>query len=572
MAQSALAERPVSTIHILLVEDNPGDAFLFGSLLNDSSAAEYKMHYVRSEFAAIATLAEETFDVCLLELTLPDASGFSALINIQEKAPDMPVLILTGMHDTTLAKRAVSRGAQDYLLKDELELTILARAIDYAMERKRAEKELFQRANYDVLTGLANRELFMNRLKMVLSRSERLHLNVAVLYIDLDHFKAINDIYGQEAGDETLRTVAQRIRTSLRSYDTPARLGGDEFAILLEGIDNPRDVATVAQKCISLLANSIPYHGKNLQTGASIGIAFVQDSTVPEVLLQYADTAMYHAKKEGGNAYHFYAPEMHKEATARLAFEEELRAAIIAQQLKPYYQPSMSPNGKKILGVEALLRWEHTGRGLLSAHEFLPVAEAARLMPEIGKLLCAQVQKDMAIWNMNRLPPLNITLNLSTSQLDVSEITKWLAPLAQKELLGKHRLAVEIPEEAVALHSPMRIAVLNKISQMGIELHLDHFGRGSLSLTALHSLPFCVLKIDTSLIQNMSNIHEDNILIRAVILLTHHLGMEVAAVGIENPWQMKELVKQGCDRIQGFLLARPMTAEELVEWLKERMA
>ncbi len=568
MARSALAESSHTSIGILLVEDNPSDAFLVGSLLDGSKKADYKQHHVKTQSEAISALAEKTFDVCLLDLTLPDTTGFSALIDIQEKAPDMPVLVLTGLNDMSLAKNAVGRGAQDYLLKDELEINVLSRSIDYAMERKRVEKGLFHRANYDTLTGLANRAMFINRLRIALARAERLSTGVAILFIDLDRFKPINDVHGHDAGDEALKTVAQRIKTSLRAYDTPARFGGDEFAVLLEGISSPRDIATVAQKFIRVLSAPMLYNGKNLEVGASIGIAFSNEPITPDALLQHADTAMYHAKKEGGNRYHFYASDMHDEAVARLSLEEDLRTALTAEQLQLYYQPYVTTADKVVQGIEVLLRWKHPKRGLLSAHEFLNAAEEARLMRDIGKWMCSELYHDIALWNILALPPLKIAVNLSISQLDAPDLIEWFTPLTQKDFLGCHSLAVEVPEEAVASLSQSRFMTLGKLNEMGIALHLDHFGRGSMSLTALHSLPFSLLKLDISLIKNMSQEVSGDVLIRAAIMLAHHMGMKAGAVGAEASWQAQALKEQDCDIIQGFLTVKPMTGEQLVKWLK----
>lgn len=568
MARSAVALKTRPQIHILLVEDNPSDAFVVESLLEEGMAAEYKTYCVKMQSVAIEALTEQHFDVCLLDLTLPDANGFSALINIQDKVPDMPVLILTGVNDTDLAKRAVGRGAQDYLLKDEMEITALSRAIDYAMERKRVEKDLFQRANCDALTGLANREAFVGRLGLALARSARSYTGVAVLFIDLDHFKPINDTYGHEAGDEALRIVAQRIRATLRAYDTPARFSGDEFAVLLEGINNPRDAANITQKIVKSLMEPIPYHSHLLEISASIGVTFSDVPIAIETLLQHADIAMYHAKKEGGNSYRFYDNTMQEETLVRLKLEEDLRIALDAEELRLFYQPYVNPDGEAIIGIEALLRWAHPQRGTLCAHEFLPTAESARLMPKIAEWMCAQLRHDIAMWNAEGLPPLGIAVNLSISQLDAPNVAECFDSIAQKEFLGNHSLFVEIPETAITPITSARFLTISKLHALGIGFHLDHYGCNSLPLTTLMSVPFSMLKIDKSLIQNLSKELPSDLLISAAIMLAHHLGIKVGAVGVEAPWQAAMLKAQNCDTIQGHLTAQPMTAKQLVEWVR----
>lgn len=568
MGKLSLVQRDRPSIRVLLVEDDPSDAHVIGSLLNYSTKADYQSYHVRMQAEALAILAEQEFDVCLLDLTLPDTTGFSALIDIQEKAPDMPVLILTGLNNASLAKRAVGRGAQDYLLKDELETTDLMRSIDYAVERKRLEKGLFQRANYDSLTGLANREMFMNRLKLAQARAERLGTNIALLFIDLDRFKPINDVHGHDAGDEVLRIVAQRIKAVLRSYDTPARFGGDEFAVLLEGISNPQDAAMIAKKIIDTLGDSIPYQECELRIGASIGILFSSEPLPVDIMIQRADVAMYDAKREGGGTYRFLGSDMQSEAVEQLTMIQELHAALMADELRLYYQPYVTSDAKTVLGVEALLRWKHPVLGLLSAQEFLPRAEEARLMPEIAQWMCAQIRQDITLWNTDGMPPLTVAINLSASQLDAPGLVSWLTPLAQRELLGIHRLAVEVPEEALAFLTQPRFTLLSQLSDMGILLHLDHFGRSSFSLSALHSLPFSLMKLDMSLIKGMSNEASNDALIKTAIMLAHHLGMKAGAVGVELPWQAQALRTKACDVMQGHLTVQPMASDQLIQWLQ----
>lgn len=568
MAKSALALKPQPIIHVLLVEDNASDAFIVESLLDEGHSVTYKTVCVHSHAGSLSALAEQTFDVCLLDLTLPDSIGFSALIDIQDKAPDMPVLILTGVNDMELAKNAVGRGAQDYLLKDEIEIAGLARAIDYAIERKCAEKDLFQRANCDALTKLANRASFLSRLDLALARAKRSGMNIAVLFIDLDRFKPINDTHGHDAGDEVLKTVAKRIQSTLRAYDTPARFGGDEFAVLLEGMHNARDAAHVAQKIIHELSASIPYSNQLLQIGASIGIAFSDEGSDAEFLIKYADTAMYHAKRDGGGVCQFYEEHMHDETLARLTMEKDLKIALEANELRLYYQPYVNPDGEAVIGIETLLRWAHPERGFLSAHEFLSAAEAAKLMPQLTKWQCSQLRHDIAMWNAHSLPPLVIALNLSISQLEAPDLLDILQDLATEELLGNHRLAVEIPDEAISPITESRFLTLAKLHELAIGLHLDHFGMGSLPLTGLCSIPFSLLKLNIALTKNMSSDVAENVLINAAIMLAHHLGMKAGAIGVESPWQADMLKAQNCDTMQGYLTVHPMNAAQLIDWFK----
>jgi diguanylate cyclase (GGDEF)-like protein len=567
MPRTALSRRAEPALQLLLIEDNPSDAFVVGSLLDQFAGTPYDVQQAATQTQALQLLDEQGFDVCLLDLTLPDADGFSALIELQQKVPTMPVLILTGVNDMALAKQAVGRGAQDYLLKDELDGTALARSVDYAIERKRTEKTLFERANYDGLTGLANRVLFETRLHLALAKAARLNAAAALLYIDLDGFKPINDLYGHNAGDEALKVTAQRLKTALRAYDTSARLGGDEFAVLLENISSPRDAAVIARKLIQAIAMPIPYYGKRIELGASIGIAFVDRPIAAEALLRNADTAMYQAKKEAGNCYRFYAPETHGIAQAHLKLEEELKTALNYAEFCLYYQPYLAASGDKVVGVEALLRWENPRRGTLQPEEFLPIAEVGRMMPEIGGWVGTRLRRDIALWNQQALLPLEIALNLSASQLDAAGLIEWIAPVVKEDFLGNHQLVAEIPEDALASVDEGRRTTLLRLYEMGVNLHLDHVGRTSLPLQTLPTLPFSLLKLDRSMIQNMMDDRAGETITRAAISLAHDLGMKAGAVGVETVWQQQALAAQQCDVLQGFLTAQPMAAEQLAPWL-----
>lgn len=570
MAKPALAQRPLPGTKLLLVEDNASDAYMIGEMLAATEGAAYEIHHVTTQAEAIAALAEHTFDACLLDLSLPDTDGFSALLALLGKAPDLPVLILTGDNDMALAKRAVSRGAQDYLLKDDLEKALLSRSIGYAIVRKNSEKSLFQRANYDPLTGLTNRTMFESILAITLTRAARTGSGTALLFIDLDRFKSINDNEGHEAGDAVLKTVSERLQSVLRAYDTAARFGGDEFAVLLEAVATPRDAAAIAQKIISAILAPIPYRNKLLEVGASIGIAFTDKASSPGVLLQYADTAMYNAKKDGGSSYRFYAPAMHGLATANMRLEDELKTALHAEQLRLFYQPYMNVSDNTLLGVEALLRWEHPQRGMLAPDDFLGAAEAARIMADIGAWTALRLRRDIAFWSASFLPPFEVSLNLSASQVGMPSLIDCLSPLAQKHIAGGHRLAIEIPEEALGSFTDAHFTMLHQLHAMGIALQLDHFGRGSLSLPLLLSLPFTMLKLDLTRVQDMVDGTGNDTLISAAILLAHQLGKKVCAVGVEIEWQRSKLTSLKCDALQGFLYTPPMDTKQLAEWISAR--
>jgi diguanylate cyclase len=570
MAEALAALSPLSVLQVLLVEDNLSDTHIVGGLLDDNSQTDYRVHHATLQAEALAALTDASFDVCLLDLSLPDAVGFSALLGLQEKAPDMPVLILTGTNDTATARHAVNRGAQDYLLKDKLEGGALTRSIDYAIERKRIEKELIRSAQHDALTGLANRSLFESRLKLAMARAQRSGTGNAVLFIDLDGFKPINDTYGHEAGDEVLKAMARRIKGVLRNYDTAARFGGDEFTVLLEDIDTVRSAAIIAQKILDAIAAPVLYRAERLAIKASIGIAFSEPLLSADALLKNADAAMYRAKSQGGGNYCFYGPDLHGLTQSRLKLEGGLRAALSVGQLRLHYQPYVVAGSQAILGVEALLRWAHPEHGMLYPDEFLALAEESKMMPVIGKWIFATLHKDIGAWNAQKLPPMQIAFNVCASQLDAPDFTRWLLPITEKNFLSGHSLVAEIAEDAVMPLSEPRFLTLAKLREMGVAVHLDHFGRGPVSLQSLQAFPFSLLKLDLSLIQRMEHEGNGDTLICVAIDLAHQMGMKAGAVGVESPWQLQALQKKNCDTMQGFLLGRPMTGPELARWVKDK--
>ncbi|MEH1828128.1 MAG: EAL domain-containing protein [Nostoc sp.] len=439
-------------------------------------------------------------------------------------------------------------------------------------ERKRVESQLLHLAFHDALTGLANRAAFMNRLKHAINFSKR-HSDYlfAVLFIDLDRFKVINDSLGHLNGDQLLLAIASRLEVCVRSIDTAARLGGDEFTILLEGIQDVSDAITVAERIQHELALPFELDGQEMFITASIGIAL--SSTVdykhPEELLRDADTAMYRAKVLGRARYELFNSEMYANALARLQLETDLRRAIEREEFRVYYQPIVSLASGSILGFEALLRWQHPERGLLHPADFIPLAEETGLIFSIGNWALHEACRQMQAWQMCHHSNLleKISVNLSVKQFSQPDLIEQIGKILHSTGLDAGTLALDITESVIVENGDKASAVILQLREMGIELSIDDFGTGYSSLGRLYNFPISVLKIDRSFISPMSANSKNLEIIEIIVTLAHKLGVDVLAEGVETKEQLALLRKLNCEYGQGHLFSLPLNnsaAEALI--------
>ncbi|MEI2583306.1 EAL domain-containing protein [Scytonema sp. PRP1] len=431
-------------------------------------------------------------------------------------------------------------------------------------ERKRAEEQLLQNAFYDVLTGLPNRALFMNRLGVALEQKKR-HKDYlfAVLFLDLDRFKLINDSLGHLLGDQFLLEIAKRLESCVRSTDIAARLGGDEFTVLLDPIENVSNAIQVAERIQQELALPFRLNGHEVSTTASIGIALSSavDYNQPQDVLRDADTAMYRAKALGKARYELFNLEMYEEAVARLELEIALRQAIERQEFQVYYQPIVSLTSGTISGFEALLRWQHPERGLVSPTDFIPIAEETGLIVSIGYWVLQEACRQMQAWRMCDDPTnsLNkISVNLSIKQFSQPDLIEQMAQILHLTGLDACYLVLEITESVIMENGNETTVAFSKLREMGIELSIDDFGTGYSSLSRLHNFPISTLKIDRSFVTPIDNNGKNLEIIETIVTLAHKLGVDVTAEGVETKEQLAFLRRLNCEYGQGYFFSHPL--------------
>ncbi len=430
---------------------------------------------------------------------------------------------------------------------------------------KRSQDELHKLAHHDPLTGLPNRLLLLSRLDHAIERSRRHGEIGAVLFLDLDRFKNVNDSLGHPAGDELLVHVAQRLRARLRDSDTLARLGGDEFVVVLEGIDSPEHAASVAQTLIERLAESFELAGGHVvYIGTSIGISlFPADASVASKLIQHADAALYEAKEHGKGTYRFYRSALTEAANARLAMEAKLRRGLEREEMVVYYQPLVAIGDRRLIGAEALLRWQDPDAGLVPPDRFIPLAEETGLIVPLGDWVLRAACRQLKAWRDAGIAIDVIAVNLSPRQFLLPDIAERVGAVLLETGLPPSCLEVEITEGALMERPETTLEKLTALKALGIRLAIDDFGTGYSSLAYLKQFPIDKLKVDKSFVTDIPNDPADIAITTAIIGLAKHLDLEVLAEGVETPEQFAFLDQKGCDTVQGFLFSRPLPAEEL---------
>ena len=562
----------------LLLSDDYRTARLVDGMLRATWSDIHLVTHPTFDAAAAEALLDHPGCCVLLDATLParpdapnapnanapDADPLSLLEYVRMSAPDAPIVLLCSDDDEDLTLRAVRQGAQDCLIMPELEPVQLRRALIRAIERKRGESRLAHQALHDQLTGLPNRALFLDRLNLALERSRRSGDPLAVLFLDFDNFKEINDSRGHAAGDRVLSTLGERLSGLLRPMDTVARFGGDEFTFLFEGLTSEREVVLIADRITQATGQPIEVDGTPLTATVSIGIALVNDPTVaPDSIIREADAAMYRAKDRGRSRFELFDEQSRQRANERIELEAEIRHAIEHGQLRVHYQPYLVLHGIDVVtGVEALVRWQHPTRGLLDAGEFMPLAEDLGLVVPIGWFVLEEALAQLSRWRA-RKPDITLSLNISASQLRDATLPILLKESIEAGELDPAAVYLEMSEAGLAEEPDLAVEALQALQDIGVRITIDDFGVGALPISRLRELRVDALKIHESFVAGLGTDPENAAMVGALAELGHALGLDVIAEGVETDAQLELLRELGCDAVQGHAVGRPVSEEQL---------
>lgn len=557
-------------VRILLVEDDGHYAGLVATMLGEVRGASLDLRVAACVSEALDALGRECIDLVLLDLGLPDAAGLEGMLALQRGHPLTPIVIVTGTSDERLDAAAIQHGAQGYLVKDEISPALLGRTIRHAIERSRMTRQLEadraaarHLATHDVLTGIPNRMLLEDRLAHAVDNARRSGAGLAVLLVDLNRFKSINDAFGHATGDEVLRCAAARLGRQIRRSDTLARLGGDEFALVLTNLQRDMDAARVAQKLIDSLARPITVGNEHFDVGASIGIAsFPRDGSDAGTLLENADRAMYHAKRSGRSSYRFHSEEMGSRARERLETEQRLARALHLGELMLHFQPRVDLESLRIVGAEALLRWVHPRGGVLAPREFLPIAEETGQILAIGEWVLRSACATARPWVEAHGGEFHLSVNVSARQLRQVGFEQAVDRALAESGLRPAQLTVELTEAILVDGTGATERVLAALRERGVRISIDDFGQGHAALATLKRVPCDEIKIDRAFITGVADDARDATIASAIIALSKGLGLEVVAEGVEVPEQLEFLERHGCRTAQGYLFSTPLPADD----------
>ena len=539
-------------------------------------------------------------DLIFLDVEMPGITGLEVCrrIRAMPQGENTPIMIVTGSDDRKSIDDGFDAGATQYKTKP-VNWSLLGRDVQYMLRAsnafnslKRQEDRLRYLAYYDPLTNLPNRRSFNEQLNRILKRAQRTDTAAALLFIDLDNFKRINDSIGHGRGDRLLVEIAKRLSNELREDDAItyfsdasgkdpegedrnteiARLGGDEFTVVLSDVTDRRDVEVVATRVITSLSEPIALHSHNPVVTPSIGIAlYPQDGIDADSLVRNADTAMYAAKADGRSCFRFYNEDMNARSVEQLKLEEDLREAMQHNQLELRYQPQVDAQSGAVVSLEALVRWKHPKRGLISPGDFIPVAERTGQIIELGEWVMSEVARHCTYWDTLGLAHFRVCVNISPIQFNQPGLTRKIRDFLERSGLDPQRIELELTESAIMSDARANIEKLQELAALGLDLAVDDFGTGYSSLSYLKRFPITTLKIDQSFVADMSS--ADGIaIVDAIIVLAKTLNLRSIAEGIETQEQLRHLVENKCDLLQGYYFARPLYPEDVPDALRHDYA
>lgn len=546
---------------VLIADDDPAIRLVLRHTMEQDG---YHVVEVGTGREAVEATVHMQPDLILMDAVMPELDGFQAITQIKNKPEfeNLPILIITALDDDLSVAQAFDVGACDYITKP-IKWSVLRHRVKRLLKASDAERKIRHMAYHDTLTGLPNRLLFNDRIEQAISRATRNKTRFALLFIDIDNFKVINDSMGHDAGDNLLTSLTLRIQQSLRRTDTIARLGGDEFAIILENIHLPEDVILVTKSLLGNLGKPLEIHQREVYVGASIGISvFPDDGEDFGSLLKHADIAMYRAKETGRNTFQFYASEMSAAAMRRMELENSLRSAIELEQLVVFYQPKYDLKSREVLGMEALVRWDHPEKGIIPPDEFIPLAEETGLIVKLGEWVIKKSCHQLKIWQQAGFSISNLSINVSPRQFHEQDLAGLFQSVLTETGLDAHHIEIELTESTLVQNQLNAREVLRQLHAMGLRIAMDDFGTGYASLSYLKDFPIHTVKVDKSFIWGIPTDKQNMAIVRAIIGLTAEMSLSVIAEGVETEEQIEFLKDIGCLQGQGYFWSKPVSAME----------
>ena len=567
---------------ILVVDDAPSSLILMESVLEECGA---EVFLAKSTDEARAVLHDHDIALIYLDIMMPDMSGYQFAKEIHDRPESryVPIIFVTAQVESNEeVLKSYRAGVVDILRKPiEPEIVNSKTSVFLQLDKQRhvieeqqkelksAFEQLQNYAKHDQLTGLYNREQITNILARIVLRGKRNHDSIAVMFLDLDHFKVVNDSYGHDAGDMLLRSISNRLKLCIRDEDYVARLGGDEFCVVLTDLQSATAAGKVAQRILEALSKPHKIHKHEILISTSIGIAiFEGEEKTANELLKNADAAMYLAKNKGRSQYAYFSQELEAEAIMRIELGMKLKQAIENNELETYYQAQFSAKTNLIIGFEALMRWHVDGK-MISPVLFISIAEESGLIKDLGQWILRDACKQLKKWQDEKRVENNVTVsvNISSRQLQFDDFYDSLQDILKESELPPACLELELTESAVMSDPDRCIALFNQVHHLGTRVSVDDFGTGYSSLVYLSSLPLDSLKIDRSFVSNIIEDHSNQTIVKSIISLSHNLGLQVVAEGVETEEQKVFLEQNQCDVMQGFLFSKPIPAVQVEELL-----
>ena len=551
---------------ILVVDDVPDSIEILNQILTN----EYRVLFALDGKKGLSITRSQKPELILLDVSMPGMDGYQVCRELKSdpETRDIPIIFVTAKDQDEDQEMGFKIGAADYLTKPVRPATVKVR-VRNQLQIRHSEELILHQALYDGLTNLPNRSLSMDRLRFSIAQDLRKQLKTALLFIDIDRFKEINDTLGHDAGDQLLIEVATRFKQCVRKVDTVGRLGGDEFVIILPGLEQTEDAKQVAESIIRLFTSPIQLSGMEVVVTVSIGISLSpEDSDDYKQLLTNADTAMYQSKEAGRNNYHLFNEQMNHNVRRRMTMEYHLRHALERGEMTVYYQPLVDIVTRSIIGAEALLRWNNPELGSVPPDEFIGLAEQSGIIEEIGIFVLEQGCSQFKDLFGKHGKPLSLAVNVSPQQFRLGKFPDVVERVLNKTGLAPELLELEVTEGLLLDNQNCIKESLQIFRDMGIGLSMDDFGTGYSSLSYLRSFPFDIVKIDRSFITEMVSNSGDQALVTAAIAMAHALGIKVIAEGVENESQLAILMSKKCDIAQGYLFSRPVPFDDFKKLIK----